>query len=141
MTTFTFSVGDLLSNELTIKAIRGRWVDLSDGTTISRAQVGLIGARPTQTPSGTTIDFSAYRENYIKTKSADGRRRVDSGDAVAMSLRGTDIEGVYDIVAEATGVPAVELRTKYRHLNIGQQRMNLGNRLRAHLKRVENGEV
>jgi hypothetical protein len=141
MTTFNFSIGDLLRNELTIAAIRGRWVDLSDGTTVSRAQVVEIGAHALWERNGAKIDFAPYRDQYVKTRLEDGRRRVDSGDAVAVALRGADIEQVYTTVAAAIGVPAPELRARYSHLNIGQQRMNLGNRLRAHNKRVENGEV
>jgi len=141
MTTFNFAVGNVLSNELAITAIRGRWVDLSDGSTVSRAQVLEIGARVSTECNGARINFAPYRDQYVKTRLEDGRRRVDSGDAVAVALRGADIEQVYNIVSTALGVSGEELRARYSHLNIGQQRMNLGNRLRAHNTRVENGEV
>jgi len=140
MTTFNFAAGDMLADSRTIVAIRGRWVDLSDGATLPRAGVVAIGAAPSL-GSVTIIDFKPYLDKYVRTRSADGRRRLDSGDVVAVALRGLELEEVYEYVSDVIDVPALELRAKYAHLNIGQQRMNLGNRLRAYNKRAANGEA
>jgi hypothetical protein len=56
----------------------------------------------------------------------------DVGDAVATMLRSCDtLERVYAAGAEYLGVPVAELKAKYERLNPGQQRMNIGNRMRA----------
>lgn len=56
----------------------------------------------------------------------------DIGDEVAALLRACDsLEKVYSCAGDYLGVPASDLRSKYGHLNPGQQRMNLGNRMRA----------
>lgn len=57
----------------------------------------------------------------------------DIGDDVAEMLRGKD---PYKAAAEYLNVPVAELKTKYAHLNAGQQRMNLGNRMRAKWKKL-----
>lgn len=82
---------------------------------------------------------------YVKhdTKSPSGRKALDIGDEAAAILRGQAIEDCYFIVAknlakanngstdeaEVATIEA-ELKDKYKHLNVGMQRMNLGNRLR-----------
>lgn len=56
----------------------------------------------------------------------------DVGDEVAVLLRSCDsLDKVYATAAEYLGVARDELVGKYSHLNHGQQRMNLGNRMRA----------
>lgn len=80
------------------------------------------------------------------TKTVSGRRSLDIADDVADLLRGQHIHDTYDLVAErVVGLRgegnaktlAAELRTKYQHLNVGMQRMNLGNFLRGEHKRAE----
>lgn len=68
---------------------------------------------------------------------AEGVR--DIGDEVALLLRPAEtLDDVYRIAAKYLGVPEDELRAKYKHLNNGQQRMNLGNRMRGHMKKGGN---
>lgn len=82
-----------------------------------------------------------YAEKYEKPtdkkgerlKTAAGNPVVDSGDEVAVALRGKDLAQVYEVVAKRIGESVPALKKKYGHLNLGQQRMNLGNRLRGHL--------
>jgi hypothetical protein len=60
----------------------------------------------------------------------------DIGDPVAELLRkATCLDEAYRITAEAACIPVDELRAKYGHLNPGQQRMNLGNKLRNLIKK------
>lgn len=75
------------------------------------------------------------KSRYVRYKTADGRKGVDSGDDVARALRGKDLEQVYGVVAAALGVDKDELKAKYSHLNTGMQRMNLGNRLRKAIRK------
>lgn len=91
-------------------------------------------------------DYNRYQKHDIKTNS--GRKSLDIGDEAAAILRGQAIEDCFFIVAkhlvagtgkvddeEGTEVSKVEaeLKAKYQHLNVGMQRMNLGNRLRKAL--------
>ncbi len=60
----------------------------------------------------------------------------DVGDDVAIRLRSCNsLEETYIVASEYLGVPTAELRAKYERLNPGQQRMNLGNRMRAKWKK------
>lgn len=73
---------------------------------------------------------SATRAERAKT----GQR--DVGDDVAALLRACGSLGaVYEAGAKFLGVPVAELHTKYDKLNPGQQRMVIGNRMRALAKK------
>ena len=78
--------------------------------------------------------ISREGHNYIKTKSANGRKSCDNGDTVAMMLRGKNLGEVYEIAAQLLDEPISSLVKSYEHLNAGQQRMCLGNRLRKNSK-------
>ena len=70
------------------------------------------------------------RSNYIPCVAASGRASLDNGDAIALQLRGQTLEFAYEIASEHLDIPSASLKSKYAHLNPGQQRMCLGNRLR-----------
>jgi hypothetical protein len=55
---------------------------------------------------------------------------TDIGDDVGELLRGKSVDETYAIAAKYLGAPVLELKAKYAHLNPGQQRMVLGNRMR-----------
>lgn len=82
-----------------------------------------------------TIKTGDY--NYTPCVAASGRASKDNDDMVAQKLRGQDLRLVYKIVAAEIEVSVTELKAKYGHLNPGQQRMCLGNRLRGHYKNSE----
>lgn len=69
--------------------------------------------------------------HYVRTKSASGSSSMDSGDQVAQELRGMELDEVYSKVAKVLGETITSLKAKYAKLNVGMQRMNLGNRYRA----------
>ena len=60
---------------------------------------------------------------------------TDIGDDVATMLRGKSLDEAYAIAAKYLHVTEPELRAKYSKLNHGQQRMNLGNRMRGYAKK------
>jgi hypothetical protein len=64
-------------------------------------------------------------------KTVNGNPVVDSGDEIARAMRGKDLGQVYDAVSKRIGQSVQALKLKYGKLNPGQQRMNLGNRLRG----------
>lgn len=92
-------------------------------------------------------DLTKYVTHKVKTPS--GRKAVDINDKVADILRGEALEDCYFIVAKHVATSTQEdaqetpeqydarvdkvekdMREKYKKLNPGMQRMNLGNRLR-----------
>lgn len=61
----------------------------------------------------------------------------DVGDPIATALRACkSLDDVYRRAAKYLGVPDADLRAKYGKLNPGQQRMNLGNRMRNKWKKT-----
>ncbi|WP_373081969.1 hypothetical protein [Zhongshania sp.] len=88
---------------------------------------------------GSSFDaLKGAREGYVKTKIGTGKEAksaIDNGDNVAETLREMHLEEVYSHVAKTLGVTAKSLKERYGHLNAGQQRMNLGNRLRGFLRK------
>jgi len=77
----------------------------------------------------TNFDLSRYFVSDIKTPT--GRRTIDCADDVASRLRGLPIDQVYVEAAEALETTVEALSAQYAHLNVGMQRMNLGNRIRG----------
>jgi hypothetical protein len=77
--------------------------------------------------------------NYVISKDKPtpaGNPSIDCDDKVAVMLRGKDLNAVYDLVAKQTAkqddaMSVSQLKAKYKHLNVGMQRMNLGNKLRG----------
>ena len=78
-------------------------------------------------------DLSRYHFDK-EVKTAGGHVSVDCNDKVAADLRGRALDAVYDEAARVLSVSKADLVTKYAHLHVGMQRMNLGNRMRAALK-------
>lgn len=79
-----------------------------------------------RTIGGKAVDL----KSYTKVKTASGGTSYNNGDEVADKLTGKSLEEVYDFAAAKLKVDVKELRSKYKHLNVGMQRMALGNRLR-----------
>lgn len=71
-----------------------------------------------------------YRQRYGSLK-IDGRTTQTCGDETAMQLVGMDLPSTYRLVANECGLDVDELMNRYAHLNNGQQKMCLSNRLRA----------
>lgn len=79
-----------------------------------------------RTIGGKAVDLS----DYVKVKTAAGGTSYHNGDAVAERLAGKSLDEVYAVVSRLIKVEEKELRSKYKHLNVGMQRMALGNRAR-----------
>lgn len=90
-------------------------------------------ARGDGVPKGPAA-LKEYAPNYTKDsehKTASGNVSVHCGDAVAKKFLGKTLDEIYPIVAKAAEENEKDLRKKYAHLNVGMQRMNLGNKLRG----------
>lgn len=75
----------------------------------------------------------ANTEKYQRAKAASGAMSQHNGDAVAQTLAGLPLESV---LAIANRMTSTDLSAKYTHLNVGQQRMNLGNRIRGTVAKI-----
>lgn len=108
------------------------------GKPASKAKAPKTTAKPKKATPKTgkgSIILPEYRSGYKVhvLQDADGKksRTVDNGDAVSNKLRGESLDKLYSICRDATGIARTELEAKYAKLNVGQQAMNLRNRIRA----------
>jgi hypothetical protein len=65
---------------------------------------------------------------------------VDIGDATAKLLGGKTLDDVYKVAAKLLNASEKSPHDRYTHLNAGQQRMTLGNRIRAPRRRRRSNE-
>ena len=86
-----------------------------------------------QTEEGKTV-IRPNTETYTKTRSASGSISFHTGDLVAQALAGLSIDEVKDLAVQVMDDDTMP--TKYDHLNPGQQRMNLGNRMRGAINKA-----
>ncbi len=84
-------------------------------------------AKPESAESGKTV-IRPKVDNYVAGVSGSGKVTKNNGDIVAQALNGLTIENVVSLAEDVCGE---DHSGKYRHLNVGQQRMNLGNRIRG----------
>lgn len=80
------------------------------------------------------------RNKYVSARSASGAKSLNNGDEVAIALAGLAIETLYKVADSICGDAAKEFRTKYAKLNVGMQRMNLGNRIRGAITKMDKGK-
>lgn len=79
--------------------------------------------------------YLQFYQNYAKTVNGKTVRSMDKGDFVAVELRKCEtLEQVYAFVSTQMGLSRADLVSRFAHLNVGMQRMNLGNMLRRYLK-------
>jgi hypothetical protein len=95
--------------------------------------VGLVSLAPV-TKNRHAKQPTKHAIEVVERKKATGDK--DIGDEIAVALRECkDLNAVYKLAARLLKVKEGELKDKYGHLNTGQQRMNLGNRLRGAQKK------
>ncbi len=70
---------------------------------------------------------------YTSARSSSGAKSKHNGSPVAIALQGMNIDEVKE-VADSLDIDDVN---RYDHLNIGQQRMNTGNRIRGRVKAID----
>ena len=122
-----------------IKATSTGWltIELSDGSTVkARARdvrVASEGGITNRRVGDRRFDCSRYvrKVGGKPNVSASGNATMDNGDELARKLRGAELDEVYAQASKVLGETQTALKQKYGHLNVGMQRMNLGNRMRA----------
>lgn len=120
-------------------ATKGGWLTLQmkDGSTVKarKSQVQILS--PEGGMSNRRIGDRRFDcRSYVKTVSPQGNYTMHNGDSVALKLDAKDLDAVYKIAARELGCSESELRARYQHLNVGMQRMNLGNRMRGVLAKA-----
>ena len=145
---------------LEIVSIKGRWVKLSDGRNISRVeasegadawllQEAELDAEETHeldledaeegaeegAHSKMTETLLKYRVGYEKATSYSGGATLDNGDDLAQALRGATPAQVCAVADKLCGAADGYHAGEYAHLNVGQQRMCAGNKIRALVKK------
>jgi hypothetical protein len=90
----------------------------------------------TATPVAKTL-IKIPTDKYVSTKAASGAKSQHNGDPVASLLAGQPVLAVFAIAAAMGTVTSQDLQDKYAHLNVGQQRMNLGNRIRGSVNKMD----
>lgn len=93
-------------------------------------------AAPAALPSRSIVPVG-YRKRCVRDKqhkTPGGNPTVSCGDALARYLAGKTVQQVAAIAESAGAGQAESLLAAYAHLNPGQQRMNIGNRIRALVK-------
>ena len=78
-----------------------------------------------------------YRERYQLSVTYAGDKSLNNGDAVAKFLEQKTPDEVCRIADDVCGVEAGFHSKKYEKLNLGSQRMNAGNKIRARVKKGE----
>lgn len=74
---------------------------------------------------------------YVNGVSGSGKKTKRANDPIAEALDGFTVEEVAAVASSMCDVPAKELLAKYEHLNVGMQRMNLGNRIRGAVAKLD----
>jgi hypothetical protein len=78
--------------------------------------------------------------SYVAHKTAEGNKSYDNGDNIAQQLRGMSLDEIYAKASKDLGITQKALHEQYDKLNVGMQRMNLGNRIRGAAKKLAAGE-
>ena len=73
---------------------------------------------------------------YHTGVSGSGKKTKNCGDETAAALDGFTLDEVLAVASKLTDVSQKELRAKYEHLNTGMQIMNLRNRVRGAVNKL-----
>lgn len=75
------------------------------------------------------------KEKYVAGISGSNKRTLNNGDPIATALNGMTLEEVEQLAQKLK----VE-HNDYTHLNVGMQRMNIGNKIRGAINKLEKAE-
>ncbi len=91
------------------------------------------------------------RENYVTARTAAGTKSLHNNDIVANGLQGLTIDDLYVIFGKIMKFPIKvraescdnvdAVQAQYAHLNVGMQRMNLGNRIRGRVGAIDEANL
>lgn len=75
-----------------------------------------------------------YGASKVQLPDGTVKRALDCGDEVASKMRTMTLDQVYEFAARTCKSDEKALRAKYAGLNLGMQRMNLGNLVRKAIR-------
>jgi hypothetical protein len=75
-----------------------------------------------------------YGASKVQLEDGSVKRALDCGDEVASKMRGMTLDQAYAFAAKTLQTDEKTLRARYENLNLGMQRMNLGNLVRKALR-------
>lgn len=152
MATETYEVGTRVHDtkteqDGTIVASSKGWytIELDDGEEAKRRAADLEAAQEEQdepeddeeTTGGTmSRKLRRYAQQYTKATNTKGTATRICGDSISRILLQLTLDQTYGTASNFLGDTVEALRARYAHLNPGQQRMNLGNRIRGLAKRI-----
>ncbi len=87
------------------------------------------------TDNESKVTIAVNKEKYQPSRTAAGTKSLNNGDPVAQALEGMTLEEVQDLADKFIGEN--DFRTRYAKLNRGMQRMNIGNRIRGHMRKAD----
>tara|TARA_R110000744_G_C19371646_1_gene562767 strand:+ start:6349 stop:6795 length:447 start_codon:yes stop_codon:yes gene_type:complete len=109
-------------------------VKTSDGETfkIGKTKIEFVSVAVKEKPETTKSGLARAADyDYEPCTAASGKKSKDNNDGVAQELRGQTLDFAYTRAAEYLEKTETDLRSRYNHLNPGQQRMCLGNLIRG----------
>lgn len=116
------------------KAIKGDVVGKKGkATKATKAKAKVKAKKPADGEQTDLFDRDRYSYERHDTKTAGGRKSVNSGDRVALALMGKDSGEMKKLLKEN----GLEWNPRWDDLNEGMRKMNSANRLRAAVKRGE----
>jgi hypothetical protein len=83
------------------------------------------------------VEVKPNLENYVDGVSGSGKKTKNCGDDVATLTNGFTLDELYSLASKMTDTPAKEYRDKYAKLNPGMQAMNLRNRIRGAVNKLD----
>lgn len=101
------------------------------------------------TPTEATKDplVKVDKGQYQKATTATGNTSLNNGDPIATLIEGMENDELYEIAGKFLAFPvkvgkakiedAIGLQSAYGKLNVGMQRMNLGNRFRGRVAAID----
>lgn len=90
------------------------------------------------TTANNAVRIAVKRDNYKSVRSASGAKSLNNGDIVATITEGATLDELHVLGTNFLGEDTTD---KYGHLNPGMQRMNIGNRIRGQIRKVDADNV
>jgi hypothetical protein len=99
----------------------------------------MANAKEDAAEEGTTegVKIKPDLEKYVDGVSGSGKKTKRADHPVSAALDGFTLEETYAVAQALTEISVKELTAKYSHLNVGMQRMNLGNRIRGAVAKLD----
>jgi hypothetical protein len=80
------------------------------------------------------VSIRVDKDKYQDARTSTGTKSLNNGDVVAEALTGMTLSEVQTLADSFIGEN--DFRTRYAKLNLGMQRMNIGNRLRGAISKA-----